>query len=224
MVDVALIVAVIVFLLVAVIAYKILKGVVKAVILAGAILSIVLAISAFFIISDANDLRENFQKEPSLFLIVDGNTVLSSFRISGGELSVVDAQQQETHSEYLEKKDYGSIKEDNYKLIIMDIASVGGLENGLLEIENQELSAEDLQARISQENLDAETIVGTAMFENIFSDPIVLIKEYKKGNIIVHEETSVFKAIKLIPLSFIKSAAGRIASSAKSAVGNEIEE
>ncbi len=61
-----------------------------------------------------------------------------------------------------------------------------------------------------------------SLAEKAFSEPVFFVSEYKNGNIQVYDETAVFKAVKLLPVSVVKSAAGKAITKVKVAVVDKI--
>ncbi len=203
MIEYTLIIAAILAIAAAVVIFNIVKGLVKAALIMAAVASIALAVAAFFVVSDANDLKENFQKGPNLLLVADGNEVMNGVKTAEGSARLVSEQQQKAYSQELEKKDYAAIKEENYKLIIADISAISSDET------RQQLKAPEKNPKVIE-----------AVFTELFSNPISLVKGYKEGKIVIYEETAAFRAIRMLPLAFVKSAAGKLLRSTEEMITN----
>ena len=222
MIEYSLPIAAIVFLAIAVVVFHIVHGVLKAAMLVAAISAVALGISAFLVISDASTLKQNFSNGPNLLILKDGNSVLSAVTIANGTPSLVNQQGQDIITEQLLKHDYAAIKENNYKLIIVDVKALDGFGNGTLAIASKEYSKEDVKALLQAGSPELKALAFGTIFEKLISDPVLLIKEYKKGDVEVHEETAVFKAMRVIPLPIIQSAAKEFVQNAKNTVVDTI--
>jgi len=203
------VVAFLVFLVIAVIAFKIIKGVLKTVVFLIALASIVLGLGAFFVVTDFNDFRENFKESKNLFLIVDGDQVISAMEAEAGEIKAINQQQTDEYSNQLKKGEREGLREDYYKIVIMRKAV---FDDTLVAKLNEERYPEERAKLLSPE------------IEKVLSEPLFLIINYKKGDIEVYEETAMFRAIKLLPLSLVSSVVNKAVSKTKSIVADKIEE
>jgi len=203
------VVAFLVFLVIAVIAFKIIKGVLKTVVFLIALASIVLGLGAFFVVTDFNDFRENFKESKNLFLIVDGDQVISAMEAEAGEIKAINQQQTDEYSNQLKKGEREGLREDYYKIVILRKAV---FDDTLVAKLNEERYPEERAKLLSPE------------IEKVLSEPLFLIINYKKGDIEVYEETAMFRAIKLLPLSLVSSVVNKAVSKTKSIVADKIEE
>jgi hypothetical protein len=207
--DYSFVVPIVIFLVVAVIAFKIIKGIVKTVITLTAILAIVLGIGTFLVYSDASDLKENFGSEKNLFVLVDDTEVISAIEFHGEEDPEIINQQDAEHiSELLEDENFDEIQEDYYKVILFDSSLA---------------DQEQLEKLRDTPYTEEKARIFVPVVEDVLSDPLTLVSEYKQGNISIHEESPVFKAIKIIPTGFIKSVAKNFVEKAKNVVVDRIE-
>jgi hypothetical protein len=112
-----------------------------------------------------------------------------------GNAEAVTATELEKLNPLFAKKDYAAMRGKNYKLIIIKESSVTGL-------------LPEKPGGSSTESTGERAVMLAALLGlKVSQDPVFLISEYKKGNVVVYPETPVFKAIKLVPLSFFRSAA-----------------
>jgi hypothetical protein len=60
-------------------------------------------------------------------------------------------------------------------------------------------------------------VFGTILAEHILSseNPLFFFSEFKKGNIVIYPQTSLFKTLKFIPLSLIKDASKKVLGKTK---------
>src|SRR3989338_10995400 len=122
--DYAFVIALVVFIAVAVVAFKVLQGVLKAVVVLIALAAIITGVLGFLVVMDANDLKKGLQEEKSLFLLSDSGTVISGIEVQGSKItSMVPQQQLLEYSGLLEQRDLQQIRADNYKLVIIDAAA-----------------------------------------------------------------------------------------------------
>jgi hypothetical protein len=123
----ALIIVVLLYVLAAVVAFKLLKSVVKALLWVGAVGVILVVILSFFVYKDVVDLRDNWPGSQKLLLAEkDGKLVaglVSSFS-NNEEPVFVTAEQLVSLQSSFGVKDYKSMIGDNYKLLVMDVDSV----------------------------------------------------------------------------------------------------
>jgi len=209
MVELYVIVVGVLFLIVAVIAFKIIKGIIKTAITVFALLAVVFALLTILVVMDANDLKNNLEAGPNLYLLVDGSEVVTGLEVAGEDIKVVNQQQLEEYSNIIANDNAKSI-EGFYKIFLI---------NSTLLAEAQ-IDPGDLQSEYAEER----AAVLSAVLDQTFSDPVFLVRQLKKGNIQVHKETAVFKAIKLMPTRIVKSVADKLFSTAKTALVEKIEE
>ncbi len=206
MTEYALIIAIILSIAVAVAAYRIIHGILRLVLIAVAAASIVLGIAAFFVVMDADDFRDNLGRGKSLVVFVDDASAVFAMELRGQNGSkALNKQEVDEYSRMIGAGDYASVKGGYYKLIVIrtKIGEANGTASG----------------RSYRDEPD-EFFVSLA--EKAFSNPVFFVSEYKKGNIQVYEETAVFKAVKLLPVSLIKSSAGKAITRVKVAVVDKI--
>ncbi len=206
MTEYALIIAIILSIAAAVAAYRIIQGIFRLVLIALAAASIILGVAAFFVVMDANEIRESLGSGKSLVIFVDDEAAVFAMELRGQNGSkALNKQEVDEYSRMIGAGDYGSVKNGYYKLIVIST-----------KIEESNETASKRSYRDEPE----EFFVSLA--EKAFSEPVFFLGEYKKGNIRVYDETAVFKAVKLLPVSLIKSAAGKAVTMVKVAVVDKI--
>ena len=203
--DYTLIVFFAVVVIAGIIAFKLLQGIIKTIVTVVALSVVLVGIGAFLVVMDARDLSENFVTERNLFLLTNGSTVIFGVEVSGESGSeLVNGTELARFSEFLEERDYKRVKGEYYKLILID-ASIAG---------------EDF-ASASAVDERSDSLVKLA--EGVFSDPVYLITQYKKGNVRVYEETPVFTAIRLLPTAFLRKIVGGLTEQAKQAFVENVD-
>ena len=211
MAEFILVIAILVLLVVAVVVFKILHSILKLFILFLTVGSIAFGVGAFLVVMDANEFMQSLGEENNLFLIAEDNEVISGIAFAGEESHLINQQQLEEYSENLQTGDYESIKEGYYKVIILDSAIAEDETNFDNELAN----------RLSEEvYAEQKAALFIPILQKTFSDPVFLLIEYKKGNIIIYEETAAFKAIKYVPVSMVKFAADKIIKKTETAIAN----
>jgi len=210
MTEYSLLIAVALFLVVAVIAYKIIKGLLKTALVLVAVASIVLGAGVFLVYMDANKLKENFGSEKNLFLLVDNNEVLSALEFDGeSDPQIINQQELDEYSRNLREGGYAKILDGYYKLFILDIAILDAEA-----MEDKKISADVFR----EGNTDEKAELFASIVSEVFSNTVFLISEYKEGNILVYEETIMFKAIRMVPTALIKTVANKLIDRTKSMV------
>lgn len=207
MTEYALIIALILSIVVAVVAYRLIQGVLKFVVVIMAVASIALGAAAFLVIMDANDIRENFGSGRNLVIVDDGGKAVFAMELRGSNGSkVINRQEIDEYSKKIAAGDYDAVRDGYYKLIV--------ISTGMIE-RNESSAKPDYSGEP-----DGFFI---SLAEKVFSDPVFFISEYKKGNIRVYEETAFFRAVKMVPASLVKSAASKAITKVKTAVVDKIE-
>ena len=202
MTDYSIFIPLVIFIVIAFIAFKILSGIVKIAVLIFAIATALLAVFGFFVMMDAQQFIKGMENEASLFVFSDDEEAVIALSVSKDNGSMlVSHEQLGEYTENLQEEDYEAMKGDYFKVIIID--------SGILE-ENGTEEGREIAEGIREEANDKKKVeLFLGALENAFSDPIVLLTEYKKGNIIIYEETIMFKTFKFLPTSTINSFADK---------------
>ena len=203
--DYTLIVFFAVIVIAGVIAFKLLQGIIKTIVTVVALSVVLVGIGGFLVVMDARDLSENFANESNLFLLTNGSTVVFGVEVAGEDGPViVNGTELSRFSEFLGEGDYKQIKGEYYKLVLIDASIVEG----------------DFTSATAVEERSDSLVKRT---ETVFSDPVYLITQYKKGNIRVYEETPVFTAIRLLPASLVRKIVSGLTEQAKQAFVENVD-
>lgn len=171
-----------------IIIFKVVKGIVQTLLLTSAVAAVLLAVAGGFVVMDALDLKNNFVGGGKLLLLADAdNQLIGAVTANGTQLDVLAEAEFEAFTVPFQQKDYASIIGSNYKLIVLRETI---LPDGLPR------STPD-RAHILQQLA-------------VLSDPLLLISEYKKGNVIIYPETPVFKAVRILPGWLFREAGERL--------------
>lgn len=224
------IIGLIVFVLILIFIFKLVKNIAKTILFGIFLILIVTGIFGIFIYKDVIDLKENFKDSSKLILLQDEQKFLT-----GLKLYEIEFEEENGFKEYIltEKQlgdlqqkfdgDYGKILGENYKIFVFKIE----IFNELLELEfdNKVLSkdfifrllrADDAiemyereQGEKPEDITEDSELKGTIFFRALNKlieekGPIFILREYKRENILAYPETAVFKLPKLAPISLIR--------------------
>ncbi len=204
MAELISLVIIVVVALTAIIAFKILKNVLKAIMLSMFLLAIILGAALFLIVMDANDLRENLGNSSSLFLVTKDESVLTAVEFTnGGGARVLSDQDRHLYQEQLTQNKIEK-SEEYYKIIILSTDVVNELEEPII-VDDRSYTRSEFNALANVATPEERADMYLPVFEKTFSDPLFLIRQYKKGNVQVIEETALFKALSIIPTSAARS-------------------
>ncbi|MEM3374058.1 MAG: hypothetical protein QXE31_02435 [Candidatus Woesearchaeota archaeon] len=153
---------------------------------------------------DARDIIQNTNNNTNIYLLKDDNQIITGFTMHQLNLSTAKSlsKREITKLESLyEKKDYTNLKGKNYKLIIIDRKAFPKTEDfdpdKIINSINDESQLKFIQSIVQDNYSDPKAIAFTMLISlSLRKDPLFLIKEYKKGNIILYEENLSFKMIK----------------------------
>lgn len=175
-------VAVIVILVV-----RLIKSLLTAVVTVLVILTLIIGASAFFAYRDFADLKQNFTNSSKLLVfehkgsLVIGATV-TSLENKNNVIFLKPGELTELQKKY-EKKDYKGMLGSNYKMIVIKS-----------DIITPPKTSDDAVAAIDK------LLSGRGIF--------LVLKEYKKRNIIVYPETLVFRFLRFVPDSVLERMSG----------------
>lgn len=193
-------------------AWALLKKVFKLMFYLGIIVIFLLLLNILFLYQDVSDLRQNFTLQTKKVILVDGEEIITGFFLDPN-VNVLEPEQLNQLTPYIRDKDYETILDDSYKLMIFDVGIISEIDNEI-EFEN-ELITPNKAIGILKSNTENE--IKASLFSIILADeilnsrnPLFFFSEYKKGNIVVYPETTLFKTVKIIPVSFIKDIGEKI--------------
>ena len=212
MVEASLLAIAAVIVVSAVIIFKVAKGVIQTIFLASAVASIVLAVSAGFIVKDALDFSGKFQAESNMLLFAnsEGTALTSGIIMKDKKSDPLASADVARLNQFFVKNDYKSMLGGSYRLLVIKEAALTSSFHGK--------DLKELFESVSGSSEDRAALIMALYSKRVSDDPLFLVTEYKKGNVIIYPETPVFKAVKVLPLSLVKKAAGRIAQKAGQAV------
>ena len=181
--------------------------------------------TAYYIIKDAKDFSKNFSVSQNLYVLSANNTVLSAFELSNKTYNEVDDLTYVSDS--FKKYDFTNINDDYYKIVLIKTDTLDYINNVDLKEMNVELTGQELKKVLESktpkeellkidDTIDAKDLkISDDEFRNyLFSYVItevynpkninILLSNIKSGNIVMYEDTALFKSIKYVPNLFIK--------------------
>src|SRR3989344_5261393 len=217
-----LILAVIVYIVILFLGYYILKSVIKALFFAGTIFVIISLVLGVLMFIDIKDIQENFQTSSKLMIIESNSEVASAFISANNKAEIVNSSKFPQLSSYLKKKDYESLLDGNYKVIIYSLSAVKEMDNFSIEIAGTAFYRDELvnimqnegKAKYWSEKLYIPDYhqLRAAVFAELISKKltgpeniITFVTGLKTGKIKVYPKTIYFKMMKLLPTSFVEA-------------------
>ncbi|MDP6548388.1 MAG: hypothetical protein QF917_05565 [Candidatus Woesearchaeota archaeon] len=224
------IIPIIIILLIGIFLWGIFKRIFKVFFYVGIAISLLLAVNFYFIYQDLTDLKENFAVSTKKVILVDEEEVLTGFLLNG-EIDYLADEDIAAFSSYLDENNYEKILGDSYKLMIFNVDIISDLETNEIEIREDTITRNRAISilrsgepfiLLGDEELESDTqlkaeVFGTILAEHILSseNPLFFFSEFKKGNIVIYPQTSLFKTLKFIPLSLIKDASKKVLGKTK---------
>jgi len=207
--------------------------------------ALVMVMFGIFVIKDALEFRENFGVEKNIFVLSENNNYLSAVVLNFQSEDAKTAIFEYDNITFLESKVEQGLAPDNYyKVLILDRTAFDDIQikdvyigmasldkNELLQtlysddpttslrkiVSKQEvtLTNSEIRQMYGDNDMLRQTLFTNVLIDVFSSDPLVLIRGVKNGNIIILPETLMFKTIKYIPVYIFEQA--------KSFVDKEVE-
>ena len=142
---VGLIIWITIFLVVAIIAFKITKSIMKAVFIISSILTLILIIFIFLLISDTITFRDNIQTTPNLYLLEDNHEIIAGFSTVFEEDAKFNLLEEEQILNYENNRDnLKKLVGDNYKIFVIQkqaFNSIDRVQGGDIDLTMGEVEA-----------------------------------------------------------------------------------
>jgi hypothetical protein len=141
-----------------------------------------------------------------------------------GKDQELSLEQEDKIMDALNKESYQNLLDDYFKIFFVKVKILDSIKQDKFQIENFNFTKKQISNALVAENpfqalgIDKNKVpeeftaskLKMALFmstiqDQLTSNPIFLLKEYKDGNIYVYKETIMFKALKYIPVSMVKS-------------------
>ena len=172
-----------VVIIVVFIAHKLLQEALDFVHIAISVIGVLLAIGLIAFVYDAISFRNSLSKQDSLVVLKDGNQVIHASLLKNSKTQPLTQDQLEQVEKSISSNDYGSALGKNYKLIIVNKDSLMRLSG---------------QLNITSASFESDAFIDT-LVKHLLSHPFSLIKEVRRGGIVVYPQTYTFKLVNYIP-------------------------
>lgn len=205
-----LIISAIISAIILIILYKFAKGVLRLVGFIFFIFTILLAITAVFVFLDVSDYKSH-SKEKSTMLLVKNDIIVAgiSFSLSSENTlppAGISKESLDSFNAALQSKDFEVMKNDSYKLYLIDYGSIADE----LSFAGEELSEQRISDILDSEQTEqtAKNILLSALvFDKMSEDPMFIFSGYRKNSIIIYPQTAMFLFIKYVPQLVLDKAA-----------------
>lgn len=227
--ETSLLVMLAVVVVAAIVAFKVAKSVLQGIVLVSAVSSIVFGIAAAVVVRDALDFQDNFQEGSKLMLFSGGDgddrdTKISAGALIGsnGSMKPLSRSDVERLSAAFSKGDYAAMKGNNFKLLIIREEAIISSLPEKVEIEGQSVGRELVLQQLLASATEERALILAGLF-GLQSDPLAIVSEYKKGNLVIYPETPVFQAVKILPEWLFREAGERLLKGKAQASGKELQ-
>jgi hypothetical protein len=229
-IDTPLVLLLVAYIVIGIIAWYILKKIIGVIITLSVFTMIVMSVFGVFVYKDILDMKANL-KNGNVVILFENEEVLSGFSVIDSSAQVLSKEQLTLAGNQIKNNDLEALKGASYKLFIMDPKAIEQLEDPEFSLEGDSLAKEQalsilrssdpkntlegysISTDSSSEEVKAELLAQS--FEHIVKNPVTMITQIKSRNLKVYEETALFKAMKYIPLAFIKSAVASMVEGTK---------
>lgn len=154
--DIGTIIILVLYVVGAIIAFKLLKSIAKAMFLVSLVGLILIGLLSFFLYQDAMDLKENWPDSQKLLLLdMDGEIIagVQATFTAEAEPKMLDESELGTVQTSYAADDLESVKADNYKIIIMKFEPmIAEIEAGSLELRDTQLSKTEAERVLRADN------------------------------------------------------------------------
>lgn len=210
----------IIFFIIIFLILKIVKTIMKALAIITSLTIIILIIVSVIVIADISEFKNNFRYSSKMILLEDKDRMIMGVTLNGGANPIPDADL-ESYSDKISQRSYEEVIGRNYKLIIMNMKTVEEMDFKEITI-NQTVVKKSEVPTILRSNAPIKLDVFNNIVRMISDDQLFIFQQYKKGNLMVYPETPVFKLIKAIPSTFIKSLVQRSVEEVKTKVNESM--
>jgi hypothetical protein len=201
---------------------SIIRKLIKLAIFAVIILAVVSLVANGVIQDDFLKIKEKIGSSKQIVLLEDNGEIISGF-VDNNEIMFFEDKELGQLTQYYNKKDFDMIVGENYKLFVVKMAAISGLQD--VKVNNKQVSVKDIEglllsggqiASITYEDFMTDLKMEKSDMKNgmfaylyynyikITKAPVFFFNNYKEGNMIVYPETAFFKFVKLVPLAWIE--------------------
>lgn len=229
-----LVIAFVVFVLVVILIFMFTATLFKAIAKILGLLILIFIILAGIVFIDALNFKKSFPAESKSFYLVDKDSIIAGFKAKGNSFVYYKKEKLDEAEKLYREKDFDSMLENDYKLIIMKKEIFDDIEN-ITIIKDLPFQKTDIDFLMSENNIEyvkeklrksyvteesANQVINdlfandsyvlkdwvfvSLIAEKTDKKPSFMIYEFKNGNIIYYKETPVFIMLKYIPKSVIE--------------------
>lgn len=160
------------------------------------VLFLALGVLTFLIIQDVKEMREH-AADPKLFILMQGDTVLSAVKVSSAEPEILEKNESVALAGRLKAGQYDAALGNNYQMYIYQ-AELLERDKVSMEVQGQKLEHKALLAILDSgdQNLKAFIFVNII---NEYNQGGKLVSAFRSGYVKVYPESITFKAVRKIP-------------------------
>lgn len=143
--EIEFIIGAVLFIIVAVLIFKIIKKIILAILLVFLIFILSMAGVGFLVYEDMMDMKEKFFKSSNLLLLEDNGKIISALQMQGFDeegFDFLDEKWISSKQEAFQNHDYDEIIGRNYKIFIIKLETFSNIEN--IQFEDLQLTKEDV--------------------------------------------------------------------------------
>ncbi|PLW80370.1 hypothetical protein C0585_02770 [Candidatus Woesearchaeota archaeon] len=118
-------IALLIYVIIIVLVFKLVKSAIKTLLIAILLFGIILAGTTYFVVKDLKDMQENFPDQPKLILLGDGEKLLAGFTavdITSDNLRYLSDEELSKLSNYYVEEDYDTLLDINYKFFLFNLS------------------------------------------------------------------------------------------------------
>ena len=187
MLAVAILVAIIIFLVALGIIFKILKAALG---IALFIIAVILLLSSVSIYRDVNNFKTEFNESPNLFLLMDQQNLAAGFAQANGSFTFFDDSLVAKYQRYIDRSMNDEMLGSNYKIFFIDIVAFEK-EDGF-------------DAMLQEKDQAKKSVLFSYMVAGKSdNDLMFFFREYRDNHMEVYPRTALFKFIDFIPFNYL---------------------
>lgn len=221
MAEVSLLVMLALFVIAAIVLFRVVRGVLQGVVLVSAVLAIILAVGAVVVVNDVIDLKAGIGSKGLILAVSsdDGLRIGSGVVARGNGTEVLAQTDVKILSAQFAVRDYGSMLGSRRLLIVVKESSLPGVLQGPPAQEAVRLVPLHIVKVAGYSGL-AELAADYG--SRLVADPFFMFGEYREGGITAYPETPSLKAVKVLPVQLIRALAGNFLKRASEVTGQAV--
>ncbi|MBN2368103.1 hypothetical protein JXC34_03715 [Candidatus Woesearchaeota archaeon] len=177
-----------------------LKNIFKTLVSIFLILVVLSALFMFFLVKDVRDFGQGINNNGNIYLLKEGDEVLTGFRMEGINLSNAasfSGKELDRFTKDMEDQKLDSILDKDYKIFIIDQSAFNDTNSLDPDSVIEYLKSKESEYEPSESTMDPKAFAFSMLvIFNLKNDPLYLFKEFKNNNLIIYPETFMFKVLK----------------------------